>query len=54
MYMDLHPSLASLGDGLPDSVGTQRDEAKRQASILPRTETQYLSLENQCLTPEKT
>ena len=28
---DLHPSLASLGDGLLSSVGSQRDEAKRQA-----------------------
>ena len=27
----LHPSLASLGDGLRCSVGSQRDEAKRQA-----------------------
>ena len=27
----LHPSLASLGDGLLCSVGSQRDEAKRQA-----------------------
>ena len=33
----LHPSLASLGDGLPGSVGSQRDEVKNQASILPRT-----------------
>ena len=34
---DLHPSLASLGDGLLCSVGSQRDEAKKQASALPRT-----------------
>ena len=34
---DLHPSLASLGDGLPGSVSSQQDEAKKQASILPRT-----------------
>ena len=27
----LDPSLASLGDGLPCRVGSQRDEAKRQA-----------------------
>ena len=30
---DLHPSLASLGDGLLCRVGSQRDEAKKQASI---------------------
>ena len=35
--LDLHPSLASLGDGLPSSVGSQRDEAKRQTSGLLRT-----------------
>jgi len=34
---DMHPSLASLGDGLPSSAGSQRDEAKRQASDLNRT-----------------
>ena len=26
----LHPSIASLGDGLLSSAGSQRDEAKRQ------------------------
>ena len=30
--LNLHHSLASLGDGLLSSVGSQRDEAKRQAS----------------------
>ena len=33
---DLHPSLASLGDGLPSSAGSQRDEAKMQAPALTR------------------
>ena len=30
-YYVLHLSLASVGDGLLCSVGSQRDEAKRQA-----------------------
>jgi hypothetical protein len=33
----LHPSLASLGDGLPSRAGSQRDEAKRQASAVTRS-----------------
>ncbi|KAA6426217.1 MAG: hypothetical protein FRX49_04069 [Trebouxia sp. A1-2] len=33
----VQPSLASLGDGLPGRAGSQRDEAKMQAPILPRT-----------------
>ncbi len=32
----LQPSLASLRDGLPGRAGSQRDEAKMQAPILPR------------------
>ncbi|KAA6426162.1 MAG: hypothetical protein FRX49_04014 [Trebouxia sp. A1-2] len=31
------PSLASLGDGLPGRAGSQRDEAKMQAPVLPMT-----------------
>ena len=34
---DLPPSLASLGDDLLSSAGSQRDEAKRQAHDLVRT-----------------
>ena len=29
--MDMHPSLASLGDGLPGRAGSQLDEAKLHA-----------------------
>ncbi len=35
--LNLQPSLASLGDGLPGRAGSQRDEAKMQAPVLPKT-----------------
>ena len=44
MMLDMHPSLASLGDGLPSSAGSQRDEAKRHAPALQLTRTQDLCL----------
>ncbi len=30
--LDMYPSLASLGDGLPSRAGSQRDEAKMHAA----------------------
>ena len=43
--LELQPSLASLGDDLQDSAGSQRDEAKQQPPVLdpglePRTNAQ--------------
>ena len=46
-YFRLQPSLAALGDGLPSTAGSQRDEAKMQASVMTKNRTQDLNQDDQ-------